>query len=41
MSTPTWVDIILDSPSPTDAWNGVFARLAGDCRILRLSSRSP
>jgi hypothetical protein len=27
MSTPTWVDIILDSPSPTDAWNSIFARL--------------
>lgn len=27
MSAPTWVDIILDSPTPTEAWNGVFTRL--------------
>jgi len=27
MSAPTWVDIILDTPSPTDAWQGVFAQL--------------
>lgn len=27
MSMPTWVDIILDSPSPTSAWNGIFTRL--------------
>ncbi len=27
MSMPTWVDIILDSPSPTSAWDGIFTRL--------------
>ena len=27
MSAPAWVDIILDSPSLTDAWNGIFSRL--------------
>ena len=27
MSTPTWVDIILDTPSPADAWHAVFAQL--------------
>lgn len=37
MSTPTWVDIILDSPSPTDVWNGVFARLGE----IALSCDSP
>ena len=37
MSTPTWVDIILDSPSPTDAWDRVFARL----RELAVSCSSP
>ena len=28
MSTPTWVDIILDTPSPADAWSAVFKRLS-------------
>jgi hypothetical protein len=37
MSTPSWVDIILDSPSPKDAWNGVFARL----REIAVSCGSP
>ncbi len=37
----TWADIILDSPSPTDAWSGVFGAIRGDRRILQLSSRSP
>jgi hypothetical protein len=27
MNAPTWVDLILDTPSPTEAWNGVFERL--------------
>ena len=26
-NSSAWVDIILDSPSPTDAWSGVFDRL--------------
>lgn len=37
MSTPTWVDIILDTPSLADAWNGVFERL----REIAVSSSSP
>ena len=37
MSTLAWVDIILDSPSPTDAWSGVFARL----RELAVTCGSP
>ena len=27
MSVPAWLDIILDSSSPTDAWSGIFAQL--------------
>jgi len=27
MNTPAWVDIILNTPSPTDAWNGLFEQL--------------
>lgn len=37
MSAPAWLDIILDSPSPTDAWRGVFARL----RDLAVTCGSP
>jgi len=37
MSASAWSDIILDSPSPTDAWSGVFARL----RELAITCASP
>lgn len=37
MSTPTWVDIILDTPSSADAWYAVFKRL----REIAASCSSP
>jgi hypothetical protein len=37
MSTPTWVDIILDTPSPADAWHAVFGQL----KEIAASCRSP